>query len=594
MEEGFHSWDEAVFAVVDLRTISADAEAVQQQKFSLWGALFSNTFSSLVHSLLSTAFQSVHTQVVSTLRVALASAPPVSSILPHEAYRNALQIATQLDQSLEKVSADAHELLVHAEEREESERRLRQSLYVQTCEIMGRLLCEVRRMAQTDLASDGTRELVIGRLCFLLKFRLMSLKTLLSPESSPAAMHGTSGMISFVDLQSAFELADDDDDGVISFDEVLEAVESAFSGTRFNGGDMVRETLLLSADSDVVGNVTLFELMLLSARGIRHSKSGSESALGAVQLSLDGIVSSCIRAWAHSVLDGPAGTLRSGLEDFVAAASSSDEEEWKRMFFSDQDAPIYSKGVSPHIAGFFLTASSRLNTNLSPADTLSPLPSDGDSYAAALGICKNEAGQVETFSDVMQRAVFVESYAQSTQLIEDAITSGQGAELDRSCLNARVQLYIDATLLKFIFIDNNKRNISRPPESDQRLKGVVKYISQLLQSDCDATMLSTIKSTAKERHTQYLTAGNLFLSSLFGTVEGSVTSGNEPAIHVPLPSSRRFALLPVQADRSLKDIQLRGKYAKEKQAPDETPDASSGNVISGGLGFLSGMLKGRK
>ena len=84
--------------------------------------------------------------MVSTLRTSLANAPSLSAILPHEAYRNTLCIATELDAALLKVSDDAHELLVHAEERLESERRLRQSLYVQTCEIMGRLVCELRRM----------------------------------------------------------------------------------------------------------------------------------------------------------------------------------------------------------------------------------------------------------------------------------------------------------------------------------------------------------------------------------------------------------------------------------------------------------------
>ena len=178
---GVCTWDEAVGNMVDVRVVShgttsrsssgaaiGDGGSEQggtgssssmnggtsttttskttARRFSLWGALFSNTFSSLVHSLLTTSFHSVHVRVVSTLRTSLARAPPFNYMLPHEAHRNALRIACDLDVSLRKVSDDAHELLVHAEEREESERRLRQSLYVQTCEIMGRLLNELRRM----------------------------------------------------------------------------------------------------------------------------------------------------------------------------------------------------------------------------------------------------------------------------------------------------------------------------------------------------------------------------------------------------------------------------------------------------------------
>ena len=140
----------------------------RDRKFSLWGVLFSNTFSSLVHSLLTSSFQSVHTKVVSTLRLSLTNAPPLESILPHEAYRNTLHIASELDTALSKVSDDAHELLVHAEERTESERRLRQSLYVQTCEIMGRLICELRRMLLISDTYDAVKHLIVGRLCHLL------------------------------------------------------------------------------------------------------------------------------------------------------------------------------------------------------------------------------------------------------------------------------------------------------------------------------------------------------------------------------------------------------------------------------------------
>jgi Ca2+-binding EF-hand superfamily protein len=42
-------------------------------------------------------------------------------------------------------------------------------------------------------------------------------------------------MITLLELQSAFDLADDNDDGLITFEEAMEAVDSAFSGTQFHG-----------------------------------------------------------------------------------------------------------------------------------------------------------------------------------------------------------------------------------------------------------------------------------------------------------------------------------------------------------------------
>ena len=87
-ENAVCTWDEAVSAVVDVRQVLSHTEMTADRKFSLWSALFSHTFSSLVHSLLTTSFHSVHSRVVSTLRASLCQAPPLAHLLPHEAYRN--------------------------------------------------------------------------------------------------------------------------------------------------------------------------------------------------------------------------------------------------------------------------------------------------------------------------------------------------------------------------------------------------------------------------------------------------------------------------------------------------------------------------
>jgi hypothetical protein len=42
----------------------------------------------------------------------------------------------------------------------------------------------------------------------------------------------------------------DDEEGGVTFDEALQAAESAFSGTALHGAEMVRETLLLSPKDD--------------------------------------------------------------------------------------------------------------------------------------------------------------------------------------------------------------------------------------------------------------------------------------------------------------------------------------------------------
>jgi hypothetical protein len=99
------------------------------------GPLFQYIFS-LVHSLLTTSFESVHTRV-NHIAVVACQCASLGAILPHEAY-NTLQIATELDRAFSR----SRTMLMNSwymPKRDESERRLRQSLYVQTCEIMGRV-----------------------------------------------------------------------------------------------------------------------------------------------------------------------------------------------------------------------------------------------------------------------------------------------------------------------------------------------------------------------------------------------------------------------------------------------------------------------
>ena len=612
-ENGVCTWNEAVFSMIDFRTVlsSVDSDANQQEKFSLWGALFSSTFSSLVHSLLTTAFQSVHTNVISTLRDSLNNAPPVAVILPHEAYRNMLKIASDLDQSLLKVSADAHELLVHAEERVESERRLRQSLYVQTCEIMGRLICELRRMAhraQND-ESDATKELIVGRLCFLLKFRLSSLKTLLSADSSPASMQSTSGMISLVELQTAFDLADDDEDGLITFDEAVGVVDGAFSGTPFNGAEIIRETLLLSSlgkdTSGTATNVALAELTLLTARGLRHAEDGPESALGTIQMSLDDIILGCFQRWARLSLKASSLNFQDSLHDFIVTASKASNDEWKRMFSSGIDSASQGdcRGVSPHVLSFMLDVAMALNSNICPSDSLAPVPTTD--YASSLGVATKKGETVPTLMDTMRWALLNESFLAMCTLLEEAFTSETGSDLERSSPAALIQLHIDVHFIKTCFLEKNQYGFGPGNAPTTHLETVMRYSDQLLQKACDTNTLAPLASVTSEKHQRVLETSNLFFASLFGKDIGASVSpagelvgsaeGMDPLFHVPLASSRRFTLLPVQADRSLSDIQIRGKYAtKEKEENTERNETRSGNVISGGFGFLSNMLKTKK
>jgi len=632
---GICSWEEAVSGVVDVQVVLSSSHGVGggpilhgettaiPSKFSLWGVLFSNTFSSLVNSLLTTSFQSVHTRVVSTLRESLANAPPLSNILPHEAYRNTLHIATELDSALLKVSADAHELLVHAEEREESERRLKQSLYVQTCEILGRLLSELRRMLLLPDKSQAVMNLIVGRLCHLLKYRLTALPTLLDPNSSPAVLAGTSGMISLLELSSAFELADDNDDGLITFQEAMEAVDSAFSGTQHHGAEMVRETLLLpavgekdvapaslgaNAKSSTPQDVTLNELTLLLARGLRHEQSIKHSALGTVQASLDAIISDSFSKWAKEVLDPCSSSLSISIESSIGIFSSYSEEEYKRInahaesSIATQIGPVVG-GVSPHVAAFVLELSSILDRSVCPSDSLLPVPSV--EYATSMGI---NGGDIPRMVDTVRWALLYNGLEIVTSLLDTQIgvdSAETKTKLAEACPSGLIQLCNDISFIRSCFFVRNKYSFDKDGAdhpSKTKLDGLNRYVTSLSPDGTSASVVSRIE----ESHRHVFEVCDLFLSSLFGEDKSSSVpvgdisdigsslgqgqaSGASPLFHAPVPSSCRFQLLPIQADRTLSGVQARTKL-KEKEAENRADSVGKG-AMRAGLGFFSSMLK---
>ncbi len=631
---GLCRWDDAVNSIVDFQTVSSHGtqlfspekggaarggggpigtsarrslrqsqdSSVSDRRFSLWSALFSATFSSLVHSILTSSFHSVHTRVIGTLRSSLAAAPPLRSILPHEAHRNALRIATDLDLALIKVSDDAHELLVHAEEREESEQRLRQSLYVQTCEIMGRLLNELRRMldnnAQSKMADgsgaeeDATTELIVGRLCHLLKFRLSCLPTLLDSSSSPAVMAAAvgqkSGMISLAELRSSFEIADDDDDGLISVEEAEEAAESAFSGTTFTGAEMVKDTLLLSASSSaassVLGgggggdddggvndgtklpftrNVTLSELVLLSARGLRHDKSGPESALGTIQRSLDDIVSICFAKWSRVILSPSLTDFTTVFERRMVTATTASDKEWRRLndLLKDGEEAEYRTAikskpfeehpdlnrppaimignVSAHITAFLLSVASALNQNVCPSDSLPPVPSTDHAQLMGMAL-PGGGGSDNSIPNMMQiiRGALLEEAVTSITTSLIAMTKGNDAPeegtisddaaiskppLMRCSTSALLQLQLDVTFIAHCFFDRNHSGfavspsgVPLPAEMEEGSQSSLAQLEQLagdISSHFDRSVVrdpSALRKTMREKHLQTLRSCDLF------------------------------------------------------------------------------------
>mmetsp|Transcript_24172 Transcript_24172/g.48913 ORF Transcript_24172/g.48913 Transcript_24172/m.48913 type:complete len:564 (+) Transcript_24172:3-1694(+) len=522
---------------------------------------------------------------------------------------------------------------------------------------------------------DATKVLIVGRLCHLLKFRLKTLPTLLDPKSSPAVLAAglgggkSTGMITLLELSSSFDLADDDDDGLISFDEAMEAMESAFSGTHFHGAEMVRDTLLLTSSSSTVGgdasrgvpsgnatfganahnksaprNVTLSELALLSARGLRHDASGPESALGTVQSSLDDIVGRCFREWARAALSTPLKSFRTALQERVEVACTVSDLEWRRLngLVEKDDALLReineSKGdqtklkqrpmvvgqVSPYIVSYILAVSAVLNRSVCPADSLPPVPSM--EYAKVLGISFRDEKEIPNMlstirGSLLGEAVTTLSHSLQQLILESAEDDNGGngdqhTKLKKCSPSSLVQLLLDVKFVHRCFFERNQygflfttSDFETGKTSDEESRDITEDLSKRLSIyvKSKVTDESSIISAISERHSQVFVSCDLFFSSLFGEDEdgsfttspsstvmnggSSMLSFSPSFILNPLASSRRFTLLPIQAEKSLTELQLRGKYGKKSQEEKAANIApASGNALGSGFGFLSSML----
>jgi len=143
-------------------------------------------------------------------------------------------------------------------------------------------------------------------------------------------------------------------------------------------------------------------------------------------------------------------------------------------------------------------------------------------------------------------------------------------------------------------------------ESRKKLEGLTHRLETLVDNTAE------VKDVIAEMHAQAFASCDLFLSSLFGEDDrsgdgaavfgvaggGSYSSSASLAIQ-PLASSRRFVLLPVQAEKSLAELHLRGRYGRKAQEEKASGAAaaaaaaggtSSGNALGTGFGFLSSML----
>lgn len=393
---------------------------------------------------------------------------------------------------------------------------------------------------------------------------------------------------------------------------------------------MVRETLLLPAvgrdkstpttdsgvgDSKAVvtpQDVTLDELTLLLARGLRHDKSGGHSALGAIQNSLDRMVKSSFQNWAKEVLQPYSTSLSEYTKHFIDVACSSSEEEFQRLYTSSDVATTSSESggvvtnVSPHITSYLINISFALNRSVCPSDSLLPVPYK--EYAVAMGV---GGAEIPRMIDTIRCALLKEGLEAATCVlgkhVGPALNGTTAPLLKESGPSGIAQVKSDLSFLQTCFFERNQYGfgVDESMENSQgELKNIIRKTDILFRRACN---INTIREIEGKR--EYLfEACDLFVSSLFGkdkTPSAAVSigelgvassdsvpqmGGKMPLFHPPLASSCRFPLLPIQADRTLSGVQARGKY-KEKEENESNSQALGSGTVRAGFGFFSSMLK---
>ena len=167
---------------------------------------------------------------------------------------------------------------------------------------------------------------------------------------------------------------------------------------------------------------------------------------------------------------------------------------------------------------------------------------------------------------------------------------------------------MDVTFIRRCFFERNQFGCLFTSDSVADSRRIIDEMSEFIAVSIRSAVRDTsiVDSAISERHSQVFSSCDLFLSSLFGEdqkgefssatsasmngVSSSILSPSETFMLNPLPSSRRFILLPIQAEKSLTELQLRGKFGKKTQEEKASGKDSTSGALGAGFGFLSSML----
>ena len=355
---------------------------------------------------------------------------------------------------------------------------------------------------------------------------------------------------------------------------VIECLESVFTGN----SEALRKDIVSTVKGTNAEDISFEELTLFCTRGLSHtSKRNPFNARLVIKTALSALFESCMDVWAGVVVAIHGEVLRSTIINDLSINSVEAN-------CANSDDVYEPDKVSSCVMRFFLGISSDLMRSMCPADLQS-----GISLSLSTNIVIS-----------MQRQLLQKSCVTFFNIIEsDALSSLLRNDLKSEI--ALIQLWYD---VKFTLECYARAKAGLTGDEIKCLEKQVVAIESLIDPMSMEIVSSSINGTSIT--SSHSVSCSIFTEALFHTelnhssIETSSldvgSKGRESFVStslIPVPSTRRFLLLPIQDERQDLLLELRRTDTEDinnGQKGMSKGDVNNNPLSKSSFGFLSSML----
>jgi len=575
--------------MIDSSTLSVLTGGSSTTNLTLWHTLFRTTFDQLVHNLLEFSHESLISKITRVLKKICSTAPNFESLKAQDVNMNALRLVGYFEELLVNLEKESMNL-VHQECVEDSSVSLRGSLHIQVCSLMAKFICIMRTIFdRCDSGNLASMQFIVGRICHLMIVKLdPNVKCFHLLDFSHG--FGKFSASSIEDLRASFEICNVDDCRYVDVHTITETLEGAFPNDV-----SIRNDILSAIKSSNISHISFEELCLFSACGLSLNTSEAPStARNIVSSSLSQLFDRSLEGWTeYSLLPRKEELKKSFLNSLRTNPTNTNSEK-------QNESDVYiPERVSSYILTFVLGVSGDLLRSLCPAD----LHSRTTTMTSLLHLSKKIliSKSLKAVTEIFEFELLADGEVLNESLQE---------ENKESIL---IQTWFD---LKFVIscYGNQKFEEILPDKSMERLNKMLNRIESAVDPVTLELVISSMPTGVicnDSGVVENLRSSKLYVEALLGNVDllsskkkeqGSfsgkdLTMESSDSTILPLlspkPSTRRFVLLPIQAE-----VPTLHSSPKSLAAPRYSDDINSAVGKNSGLnplskksfGFLSSML----